>query len=112
MEQQSDISQFKRIDLRTGKVISAEYLKDAKQPAYVLQIDFGDLGVLKTSAQLTANYTPDQLPGKRVIAMVNLPEKQIGGLMSQCLVLGVDDENGGVVLLTTDSEVENGKRIY
>lgn len=112
MDNNINMEQFRAVDLRAGTILSAGELKDARQPAYVLEIDFGELGVRKTSAHLTVNYTADDLVGRQVIAVVNLPEKQIGNVMSKCLVLGVDDYRGGVVLLSADTPVRNGERIY
>jgi tRNA-binding protein len=112
MENMTDMDRFRMIDLRAGTILTAEPLAGARQPAFVLKIDFGELGVLKTSAQLTANYSAEGLAGRQIIAVVNLPEKQIGGVMSKCLVLGVNDDKGGVVLLSTDTAVKNGRRVY
>jgi tRNA-binding protein len=83
----------------------------AKQPAYQLTIDFGGLGIKRSSAQITALYTPEALAGRQVIAVVNFPVKQIANFFSECLVLGVYAEDGNVVLLQPDREVINGSRI-
>ncbi|MDR2145383.1 MAG: tRNA-binding protein [Tannerella sp.] len=101
---------FSKIEIRVGTVLSAEIFKEARQPAYKISIDFGHLGVRKTSAQITKLYLPEELIGKQVIAVVNFPPKQIANIQSECLVLGAvnDDE---VTLLTTDKPVENGLKI-
>ncbi|MBD0400906.1 tRNA-binding protein [Flammeovirga sp. EKP202] len=101
---------FAKIDLRVGTVINAEIFKEAKKPAYKLFIDFGDLGVKKTSAQITDRYSPENLIGKQVIAVVNFPPKQIANFMSECLVLGAIWKEG-VTLLTTDEKILNGLKI-
>lgn len=102
---------FEKIDMRTGTILEAERNPDARQPAYVMQIDFGPLGVKISSAQLTENYNPDDLVGRQVIAVTNFPAKRIAGVMSQVLVLGIMSEEKGVVLLQPDRAVKNGDRI-
>ncbi|TNE78621.1 MAG: tRNA-binding protein [Bacteroidetes bacterium] len=102
---------FQKVDIRTGTVISAEPFPQARKPAYILHIDFGPLGIKKTSAQITDHYNPEDLPGKQVMAVVNFPPKQIGPIQSECLLLGSLDENHKVVLLSSDKPVENGLRI-
>jgi tRNA-binding protein len=99
---------FEKIDVRVGTVQSAEVFEGARKAAYILQIDFGALGVKKTSAQLTARYLPEALVGTQVLAVVNFPKKQIASIQSECLVLGVVGANGDVVLLRPDFGVENG----
>jgi tRNA-binding protein len=99
---------FEMIDIRVGTVQLAEVFVDARKPAYILHIDFGELGVKKTSAQLTVRYTPEALVGTQVLAVVNFPKKQIASIQSECLVLGVVGANGDVVLLRPDFGVENG----
>jgi tRNA-binding protein len=101
---------FSKIDMRIGTVIAAEIFKEAHRPAYILQIDFGALGIKKTSAQITKRYTPSSLIGKQVVAVVNFPPKQIANIMSECLILGVYD-NDSVVLLQPEQQVENGTKI-
>ena len=104
---------FLNVDIRVGTVIDVQDFPEARKPAYKLQIDFGDeIGVKKTSAQITANYDKDDLKGKQVAAVVNFPEKQIGPFMSQCLTLGFMDENDGVVLVSPDQPVPNGGRLH
>jgi len=101
-------SDFKKIDIRTGTVLSARLLPEARQPAYVLDIDFGPLGILKSSAQITDRYSIEQVVGKSICAVVNFPPKQIGKLMSQCLVLGAVDPHGSVRLLDPGSTCPAG----
>ena len=103
---------FTKVELRVGRVISAVAFPEAKKPAYVLHVDFGkELGVRKSSAQLTALYSPDDLIGKLVVAVVNFPKKQIGPLMSECLVTGFHNENGEVALCIPDRDVPLGTKL-
>lgn len=102
---------FEKIDMRCGTIIEVEAFPKAKKPAWKLQIDFGDLGVKKSSAQITDNYTKDQLIGKQVVAVVNFPPKQIANFFSECLVLGVADVNGNIVLLQPEREISNGEKV-
>lgn len=103
---------FLRVELRVGRIVSASVFKDARKPAYVLQVDFGDeIGVRKSCAQITALYQPDDLVGNLVVAVVNLPSKQIGPLMSECLVTGFHDEDGNVALCVPDRPVPPGTRL-
>lgn len=102
---------FKQVELRVGMIIAAETFKEAKKPAFKLSVDFGALGKMKSSAQLTEHYTPESLIGKQIVAVVNFPPKQIANFLSECLVLGVVGDAKGVVLLTTDAPVENGLQI-
>jgi tRNA-binding protein len=104
-------SDFEKIDIRAGTIISAEDFPNAKKPAYRLLIDFGELGQKKSSAQVTGLYQKDELPGKQVIAVVNFPPKQIANFFSECLVLGVYTEKNEVVLLEPSKQVKNGQRI-
>ena len=102
-----------RVDVRVGTVISAEVFPDARKPAYKLTIDFGpDIGVRRSSAQITVHYTPEQLEGRRVAAVVNFPPRQIGKFMSEVLVLGFPDANGEVVLIAPDHDVPDGGRLF
>ena len=102
---------FTKIDIRTGTVIAAEEFAGLKKPAIKLEIDFGVLGILKSSAQLTKLYQPADLVGKQIAAVVNFPPKQIKNFFSECLVLGVYGEDGAVTLLSVDKPVENGAKI-
>jgi len=102
---------FMKVDLRIGTIISAEEFREAKNPAYKMAVDFGDLGIRKTSAQITELYKPEDLIGKQVVAVVNFPPKQIANMMSECLVLGGIGENREVTLLAPERNVKNGTRI-
>ena len=105
--------EFLAVDIRTGTVLRAEPFPEARKPAIKLWIDFGDeIGERKTSAQLTAHYTPDGLIGRQVMAVVNFPPRQIGPFMSEVLVLGLPDDNGDVVLLAPERPVPNGGRMH
>lgn len=110
----SDISfdDFLKVELRIGRVLSAEQFPEARKPAYILRIDFGDeLGVRKSSAQITDLYQPEDLAGRLVVCVVNFPPKQIGPLRSQCLVTGFHDEHGRVALCVPDKPVPLGTRL-
>ena len=109
---EADFDAFLRVDLRVGTVRSARPNEAARVPAYVLEIDFGLLGVRTTSAQLTARYDADDLVGRRVVAAVNLGAKRVAGVRSEVLVLGVSDESGRTVLLAPDAAVPDGGRIH
>ena len=108
-----DFSEFLKIDIRVGEVLSAEMLVGARKPAYVLTIDFGPtLGIKKSSAQITENYSPEELPGRLIAAVVNFPPRQIGKIMSEVLTLGFPDGTGAVVLFAPDREVPIGSRLF
>ena len=102
---------FEKIDIRTGTIIAATTFEKAKKPAYKLKIDFGKEGIKNSSAQITVLYSTNELIGKQVVAIINFPLKQIADFMSECLVLGVYNENNDVVLLIPDKQTENGKKI-
>jgi len=103
---------FQAIELRVGTIVQAEVFKQARKPAYILHVDFGsELGIRKSSAQITVHYTPESLIGRQVVAVTNFPPKQIGPLKSQCLVTGFYDADGAVVLCTPDQRVPNGSRL-
>jgi tRNA-binding protein len=107
-----DISDFERVDMRVGRVLEAEPFPEARKPAYKLRIDFGPLGVRRSSAQLTVHYKPEELRGKLVIAVLNFPARQIGPVRSEVLVLGVPDPDGAVVLLEPSVDVPLGGRVF
>lgn len=99
---------FEKIEIRTGTIIGAVDFPQAKKPAYQLTIDFGEMGIKKSSAQITHHYTISDLVGKQIIAVVNFPPKQIANFISECLVLGVYDEQKEVILLQPDKKTSNG----
>lgn len=104
--------EFEKVEMRVGTILKANDFPEARNPAYQLVIDFGDeLGIKKTSAQITKRYSKDELIGKQIIAIVNFPKKQIGQFMSECLVLGSVGEDNDIVLLSSDQKVANGLRI-
>lgn len=103
---------FEKIDMRVGTIQKAEVFEKAKKTAYKLWIDFGnELGIKKTSAQITNLYSPEELINKQIIAVVNFPPKQIADFMSECLVMGVYNKNGDVILLNPNLPTENGNKI-
>lgn len=102
---------FRKVDLRVGTIIKVDDFPEARKPAYKLEINFGELGVKKSSAQVTHHYKKDDLVGKQVVCVVNFPKKQISSFMSECLTTGFDSD-GVVVLSTVDKKVENGMRLY
>ena len=104
---------FLKVDVRVGRILTAEPFPEARKPAYRLTIDFGPvIGVKKSSAQITRNYTLDELPGRLVLAVVNFPPRQIGPMMSEVLTLGVPDADGDVMLIRPDRDVPLGGRLY
>lgn len=108
-----DFADFLAVDIRVGKVIAAEPLKNARKPAFVLTIDFGArIGVKKSSAQITEHYRIEDLPGRMIAAVVNFAPRQIGSIMSEVLTLGFPDETGAVVLFAPDREVPLGSRLF
>jgi len=105
-------SDFQKVDIRIGTIINAEFFKETKKPAFKLQVDLGDLGIKKSSAQITENYEPENLIGKQVICICNFQPKQIANIMSEILVTGFQDEKGNIALATTDLPVPNGAKLY
>ncbi|MGH7598394.1 MAG: tRNA-binding protein [bacterium] len=103
---------FDKVEMRVGRVERVEVFSKARKPAYKLWIDFGELGIKQSSAQLTTLYQPEALIGKQVIAVTNFPPKQIADFMSEVLVLGVPDQQGRVTLLSPDHEVPLGVRVF
>lgn len=109
--EQIEFDDFLKVDMRVGRILSAEPLRGARIPAYKLRIDFGELGVKQSSARIAAVYAPEELPGRLVTAVVNFAPRRIAGFLSEVLVLGLDGESG-VVLLTPEREVALGQRVY
>ncbi|MCW9032992.1 MAG: tRNA-binding protein [Alphaproteobacteria bacterium] len=104
---------FLKVDIRVGTIVEVEPYPEARKPAFKLKVDFGDdIGVKKSSAQITVHYTPETLISKQVAAVVNFPAKQIGKFMSECLVLGFPDDEGEVVLIQPSKEVPKGGRMF
>jgi len=104
-------SDFQKVDIRIGTILSAQVFKEAHNPAYQLTVDFGSLGILKTSAQITVLYQPEDLIGIQVTAVVNFPPKQIATMMSECLILGAVGENKEVTLISPNKLTKNGLKI-
>ena len=103
---------FEKVEMRVGTILNVQDFPEARNPAYQITIDFGnDIGIKKTSAQITKRYKKEDLIGKQIIAVVNFPRKQIGKFMSECLVLGSVGKDNDIVLLTSDIKVENGLRV-
>ncbi len=103
---------IKGVEMRVGRVIEARPHPRARKPAYILKIDFGEYGVKTSSAQITDLYTPEELVGRTVVCVTNLPPKNIAGVVSEVLVLGVPDEKGRVVLLSPDHDVPLGAEVF
>jgi tRNA-binding protein len=102
---------FEKVDLRVGTILEVADFPKARKPAYQLHIDFGELGVLKSSAQITVHYKKEDLIGRQIIAVVNFPKKQIANFMSECLVTGFPDEHGDIVLSSIERQVPNGTKL-
>ena len=106
------LEEFERVDLRVGTIVSAEIFKEAIKPAIKMQIDFGaEIGIKKSSAQITDHYDPQTLLGVQVTAVVNFPKKQIGPFMSECLVTGFTQPDGSIILAIPDQKAVNGSRL-
>lgn len=112
MAEEIDFDEFKKVEMRAGVVVEAEPFPEARKPAYKLLIDFGELGIRRSSAQITSLYSPDDLRGKQVIAVTNLKPKRIAGFISEVLVLGVSDSEGRTVLLTTERQAQIGGIVH
>lgn len=105
-------SEFEKVDMRVGTIVEVSDFPEARKPAYQLTIDFGtEIGVRKSSAQITKRYSKEDLLNRQIVAVVNFPKKQIGKFMSECLVLGAVGHEGDVILLAPDFKIENGLRI-
>ena len=104
---------FEKVELRIGTIIEVKEFPEAKKPAYKLTIDFGDeIGIKKSSAQITKHYSKEELVGKQIVAVINFPPKQVGGFLSECLVTGFADENGDIVLTQPERKVPNGSKLF
>jgi tRNA-binding protein len=102
---------FQNVELRAGTIIEAHDFPEAKRPAYIVVVDFGEFGIKKTSAQITVNYTKEELLGKKVVCVVNFPPKQIGPIMSEFLITGFYRTDGSVILAVADKDVHDGARL-
>jgi tRNA-binding protein len=103
---------FARVELRVGRIITAEIFKEARKPAYILKVDFGEeLGIKKSSVQITELYTPEDLVGRLVVGVINFPKKQIGPVMSECLITGFHNADGAVTLCVPDTDVPLGAKL-
>ncbi|MDR6757737.1 tRNA-binding protein [Mycoplana sp. BE70] len=113
MSETISYADFERVDIRVGTIVEAAEFPEARKPAYKLLIDFGpEIGVKKSSAQITVHYAPEQLVGRQVLAVVNFPPRQIGPVRSEVLTLGFADKAGAVVLAATERPVPNGARLH
>lgn len=102
---------FEKVELKVGRIIKAELFKEARNPAYIIHVDLGDVGIKKSSAQVTDLYSMEDLLGKQVICVTNFEPKQIGPIRSEVLITGFEDHNGHIVLSTVDMPVPNGQRL-
>jgi tRNA-binding protein len=111
MENVISWADFEKVDMRVGTILTAEVFAEARKPAYKVSIDFGELGIRKSSAQITKLYTCEDLIHRQIVAVVNFPVKQIGPFMSECLIMGAIGKEGEIMLLNADFKVENGTKI-
>jgi tRNA-binding protein len=106
-------SEFQKVEIRVGTILSAELNEELQKPSIVIKIDFGEeIGIKKSSAQLTKNYKSEQIINKQIVAVINFPHKQIGNLISEVLVLGFPDDSGEPILIIPDKKVANGGKLY
>ena len=112
MEKLISWEEFEQVDLRVGTILEVSDFPKARRPAYQLLVDFGEeIGTRKSSAQITAHYSKEELIGKQVVAVLNFPKKQIANFMSECLVTGFEDENGDIILTSVVRKVPNGAKL-
>ncbi|KQQ36682.1 MULTISPECIES: tRNA-binding protein [Rhizobium/Agrobacterium group] len=112
MSDEISFADFEKVDIRVGTIVEVEPFPEARKPAFKLKIDFGpEIGVKKSSAQITVHYTPETLLGRQVLGVVNFPPRQIGPVRSEVLTLGFEDENGAIVLAAVEQGVPNGKKM-
>jgi tRNA-binding protein len=112
MPEEITFADFEKVDIRVGTIVEVEPFPEARKPAFKLKIDFGpDIGVKKSSAQITVHYTPETLLGRQVLGVVNFPPRQIGPVRSEVLTLGFEDENGAIILAAVEQGVPNGKKM-
>lgn len=113
MSETISFDDFVKVDIRAGTIVEAREFPEARKPAYILVIDFGpEIGLKKSSAQITVHYTPEMLVGRQVLGVVNFPPRQIGPVRSEVLTLGFEDEGGAIVLAAIERKVPDGKRMY